>query len=752
MCKGNAPTLDRTIKLHSPLNPKKGLERGTGVINLSKHFVPTDSQLKLLNKGLTFIPTPNTNQDTKKQLTFDVQQYHRRLLLTTYFRHKEDTEPLPFTFKSAWTPKLSQVPNVIRKTIRADRYAVKRLPWNFRETQNLDKEENRALRHLRQNKNIVIKPADKGSAVVIMDREAYIKEAERQLNQVQYYKKLNQPIFLETTPEIKIILSKLKEQGYINRKQETYLMGPDNPRPRYFYLLPKIHKEQQSWSIPHEMPPGRPIVSDCGSESHATAEYIEYFLNPISIKHPSYVKDTYDFIDKIRNIKLPPDCLLFTMDVDSLYTNIDTPSGLRAVKDFFVKYPDKNRPDEALIKLLDINLNKNDFEFDSKYYLQIKGTAMGKKFAPSYANIFMAQWEEAALAAYQIKPLHYYRFLDDIWGVWTQSKEEFQKFVHHLNQFHESIKIKYTLHETEVNFLDTITYKGQKFIDSHQLDIKVFFKTTDTHALLFKTSYHPKHTFRGIVKSQLQRFYRICTQREEFWNATKTLFRALRKRGYSRSFLRDCLKTFRIKREETNKEIIPLITTFSKGSVTLNKKIKDNFKNFLTNSQLLENHKVISAYRKNKNLKDLLVHSKLPALHIKKKISTPFIEFKPKRWITNPQTKAIISIWPTIKHNISNCIYLIYCTKCDLQYIGETRNTLPSRIAQHRYNIKNKKETHTLIVQHFIQHGMASLKVMGLQYNKSWTHTTRKKLEKEWINKLSSGHPWGLNEQLRTIC
>jgi len=60
------------------------------------------------------------------------------------------------------------------------------------------------------------------------------------------------------------------------------------------------------------------------------------------------------------------------------------------------KCPDSKIPDEYILKLLEINLTKNDFEFDSKFYLQDKGTAMDKKFAPSYANIFMADWEESA--------------------------------------------------------------------------------------------------------------------------------------------------------------------------------------------------------------------------------------------------------------------------------------------------------------------------------------------------------------------
>ena len=54
---------------------------------------------------------------------------------------------------------------------------------------NLTKEEYKAIKSLKNNKNIIIKPADKGSAVVILDRNAYIKEGQRQLNDTKFYEK-----------------------------------------------------------------------------------------------------------------------------------------------------------------------------------------------------------------------------------------------------------------------------------------------------------------------------------------------------------------------------------------------------------------------------------------------------------------------------------------------------------------------------------------------------------------------------------
>ena len=114
------------------------------------------------------------------------------------------------------------------------------------------------------------------------------------------------------------LIHSLWRKKYITHAQRDYLLGDAQPRPRLFYMLPKIHKEPVAWSEPFKIPPGRPIVSDCSSETYHTAEYIDYYLYPLSISHASYVKDTYDFVAKVRALRIPVHAFLFTMDVDSL--------------------------------------------------------------------------------------------------------------------------------------------------------------------------------------------------------------------------------------------------------------------------------------------------------------------------------------------------------------------------------------------------------------------------------------------------
>ncbi|KAL2076395.1 hypothetical protein ACEWY4_027999 [Coilia grayii] len=412
----------------------------------------------------------------------------------------------------------------------------------------------------------------------------------------------------------------------------------------------------------------------------------------------------------------------------------------------FQKHPDPKRPDKYILQLLEISLRRNDFEFNDKYYLQTRGTAMGKKFAPSYANIFMANWESRALDSFPLKPLKYLRFLDDIWGVWPFSLEQFTEFANHLNTFTPSITIKYTIHDTEVNFLDTIIYKGPQFQQTGLLDFKVYFKDTDTHSLLHKTSFHPTHTFRGILKSQLLRFHRICSEPQEFFKATKTLFSVLRTRGYSRSFLRYSLKNFLKKKLTVGpKKVIPFVSTYSKNSTQLNRLAKTNFQKFLSNTNILQQHTIISAYRRNRNLKDLLIKSKLPSLTIdrRKERNRAFLQ---KTWVTNHYTKQIYRIGQILTPQTMNLVYLISCTKCNKQYVGQTKNTIITRLYQHMYNIRHHKETNTHIVKHFLEHDLTSLRISGLQSNQFWNLNKRLQMEKLWITKLDTKYPKGLNE------
>ena len=731
------------------------------VLNLSKTTKLSSAELSLLDKGMSFIPYHKVKKWDNKLGIHDLTRYHRRLKLAFFFEDDDNDDSLDgdiprFTPPSQWEPRDSKIPRNLKKLITRDLETLTSLvPHDLDQRHNnLTESEQKAMHNLTKKDNLVLKVSDKSNTLVVMDRDEYVTEALRQLNDSNFYVKLEKPIFQDTASEYLDLLFQLRDQEFISDKQLQYLRGAPNPRARTFYLLPKIHKEKTKWSSPH-MPPGRPIVSDCSSESYQIAEYLEYHLHPLSDKHPSYLKDTYDFIEKVKHISLNQHDWLFTIDIDSLYTNIETERGLLAVKKAMQMSPNPNRPDQILLRLLELSLTRNDFEFNGDFYLQTRGTAMGKRFAPSYANIYMADWEASVLSKCPLKPKFYFRFLDDIYGVWPHGNNTFPDFITILNNHHPYIKVKFELNYWKVNFLDTTTFRQTLNPTSSQpsgLHIKVYFKPTDTHALLHKQSYHPKHTFPAIIKAQLTRFWRICSQEKDFHSAVNILFRALKSRGYSSQFLNRTRRQWLYKKSLSNISThnvsalgrkIPLILPYSATSQDFAQKLRGNLKQVFINENLTL--RVITAYRRQRNLKDFLIKSRLKALTRR---TNEKIHHKTKngRFVVNRTTHKAYAC-PYISLNTTNCIYLITCHKCKIQYVGQTKNSIRSRLHHHTHNIRTLKKSETHLVNHFLEHGVSQLRIQGLSHEADWTLGQRLKMEKSRIKKLSTFYPTGLNQR-----
>ena len=386
----------------------------------------------------------------------------------------------------------------------------------------------------------------------------------------------------------------------INEKQLAYLSADlEKTRPRIFYLLPKIHKKAENWPQPGRMPEGRPyIVSDCSSESYNISEFIDSFISPLACKHPAYIKDTYDFVNKVRGKPVQANSFIVTGDVTSLYTNMNLDRIIAVIRETFAKNPDSLRPSEEILELLDLTLKNNDFEFNNEFFLQIHGTAMGKRYAPSLANLYLVFFDYMATNGFRIKPDFYFRFLDDIFLVWGGSLEDLTDFQNFLNNLIPDITVTLTCKPDQVDFLDTTVYKLSS-LSGATLQTRVFFKPTDTHQLLHTKSFHPKHTFAVVLKSQVLRFKRISSTFEDYCLACNILFSAIEKRGYSRRKLRkmkrDIWSNNQPPPNPTNSKTIPLVLRFNQ----IGHKFMTLWKKIIKENPMFENCRLVSAFRKN---------------------------------------------------------------------------------------------------------------------------------------------------------
>ena len=441
--------------------------------------------------------------------------------------------------------------------------------------QNISPGERIALDSLRNNKNIIIKPADKGGAIVILNTDDYIQEGNSQLSNTKFYKPIDNDPTRIYTEEINNFIHQLFLKGEIDSQVATYLLEEETRTP-YMYFLPKIHKKTRP-------PPGRPVVSGNGSATEKISEFVDHFINPPAKLIESYVQDTTHMLrilDQINHI--PEDYILVTCDVSSLYTSIPTNEGIHSVKETLNNFrpePNLKPTNESLTHLLELVLKRNNFKFAGQNYLQISGTAMGSKCSPSFAILYMDQFENQFIHKYHLKPFLYKRYIDDIFIIWQHGEKELLKFLNHINQCSPHIKFTWEFSTKSIDFLDL---KIQNI--NGEIVTDLFTKPTDSHNYLNYNSAHPPTCKKSIPYSQFLRIRRICSNVEDFDKNTVLLSGHFLERDYPLELIQEAaIKARRLDRKELiNKKSTQkqeedkhiLITTFHPHNDTLPKLVR----------------------------------------------------------------------------------------------------------------------------------------------------------------------------------
>ena len=114
------------------------------------------------------------------------------------------------------------------------------------------------------------------------------------------------------------IFQSLRRKNLITEKELKYFSYQYKKSTNFgkMYLLPKIHKRLDNV-------PGRPVISNCGTPTEKASKFLDHHLQPIMKSGVSYIKDTNDFLFKLKNLgKIPENASLVTADVVGLYPSI----------------------------------------------------------------------------------------------------------------------------------------------------------------------------------------------------------------------------------------------------------------------------------------------------------------------------------------------------------------------------------------------------------------------------------------------
>ena len=203
----------------------------------------------------------------------------------------------------------------------------------------------------------------------------------------------------------------------------------------------------------------------------------------------SYVRGSGDFTDKMKRIgQIPAGSFLVTADVVGLYFQHTTQWRYFGFKKKLEERPSTKIPINDLVKLAEFVLINNLFEFNDKVKQQISGTAIGTKFSPPYACIYMDKTEAGFHKTQGLQSFICLNYIDDIVFIWTHGEAELKRFMEKLNQFLSNLNFTYELSQKKVAFLDLNVRHENRCITTDFCT-----KSTDCHQYLHCSSVNPDY-------------------------------------------------------------------------------------------------------------------------------------------------------------------------------------------------------------------------------------------------------------------
>ena len=254
-------------------------------------------------------------------------------------------------------------------------------------------------------------------------------------------------------------------------------------------------------------------VSACGTATYNTAKVITKILQNYCGKTSSFVKDSTDFIQKIKHLSINTgEETLVSFDVSALFTSIPAPVTLQVANSKISTCTSFTNackiPTENFIKLLEFTLTNCIFCFNKKFYKQLQGAAMGSPVSPVIANIYMEHFESLAIPSSPTLIKWWLRYVDDVHS--ATRKDQVNQLQEHLNSLDPHITFTIELLGTDgLTFLNTLTKPTLNSIES-----TVYGKPTHTDRYLDYNSNHPLSAKLSVIHTLIHRAKEVCSTLE----------------------------------------------------------------------------------------------------------------------------------------------------------------------------------------------------------------------------------------------
>ena len=738
----------------------KGKNSQTSDLNFSDITLPPEAKL-FLAKGTGFVSSRKPDRD---KLHYDTRELIRNIAWRAHHntnndeenREEQDTVPTDL-FPRALYIKRTGWPPFQQPGIEELKTEMKQLVDTIvlsRPTPNLTKAETRGqnwCKSMMRLGKLVFTRADKGGSVLVMNPQDVDKAIRTELSKSDGYSSLPEDPNDGILKNQKLLIENLINNGSFNNKiLETitgYTERGGKMRKTCFktrtgipYPLFKIHKLDPQQILDRTIPPSRLVHALTQSPTTRLEQFLAHHFGQVSRNYASdeYIKDTNDFLHQIKEVGIEEGELLYTLDVKALYPSMDQTIVLQSVRAALEE--DRTLTPEirsGILPCIEFCLQNSTLEYRGMYFKAIKGVPTGGSISRPLADTFLKFLKlhlKSKIPEWDVLIRLWKRYIDDIFGIWRGTKEEFEDFVSKLNSESSTYGIEFTGDGgRELSFLDVkVRITDPEHDTPVTLATSLFKKPTDNRSFLQRNSHHPPHVFKSVPYSQLLRTKTICSDEDTFMEAAQEIMGDFKKSGYRDAELKAALtkaslvnRDQRLTPRENTSESMPNSEHCNLILSTQYCKELNEIRSFLEDKKQTIEHiigkqvSITIAHRRDNNIADEMFKRRrfatTSADSAPNSINTADITSQAcnrPRCLTCKLTsgtangtltvnKQIIRLDMRLNCSNENVIYVAQCKLCDSGfYFGQTWLTLSTRMNSHRAAFKPGCYTKSALSMH----------------------------------------------------
>jgi hypothetical protein len=407
------------------------------------------------------------------------------------------------------------------------------------------------LHEARASPDFVIRNADKNMGLCIIPTSMYRDMGNSHLRNNNAYAVINpadtSSVLQNAHLELECLLT--CNQSALSNQQRTFILDyalPGRARFPQFHFSPKLHKSPMGV---------RPLLGAHSAPTTGASKFLGVWLRHLLRRHIDHtvqhehkshfvLLNSTSLLVSLDRLKLPPQCVLVSFDIESLYPSLPFSLIFESLA-WFLGLPSLSchcpLSMRSLLRALASFVLRHCYgHFDGVHYRQTLGLAMGTNAAVELATIAILFLESKPTVEPLIRrhTCLYSRYIDDGFAI-LPSMAELPGFQLCISQLLPGA-LRFTWHVSadSLDFLDLHLSKGARFRQLNLLDSRTHQKVLNTYQYLPLSSCHPLHVKTSWIRAELLRHVRNCSDLDDYLSMSQLFCHRLRARGYPPKLLR----------------------------------------------------------------------------------------------------------------------------------------------------------------------------------------------------------------------